>query len=101
MRPNTMLSGILITKRSSVVSVSRLTRMLVPNPKKAFQSPGVHQAGFVSVAVVWLMSRRSCSLLSELTFGRRGGGVRSAHGRDHAAHVRHPAEDPPLRLDHA
>ncbi len=26
-----------------------LTRMLVPNPKKAFQSPGVHNAGLKSV----------------------------------------------------
>ena len=35
-------SGIFSTKRSSAVSVSRLTRMLVPKPKNAFQSPGTH-----------------------------------------------------------
>ena len=40
-----MASGILITKRSSVVSTIRLTRMLVPNPKKAFQSPGTQIFG--------------------------------------------------------
>src|SRR3984885_14607204 len=40
MRPKTILSGIFKTKRSRDVSVSRLTRMFVPKPKKAFQSPG-------------------------------------------------------------
>ena len=39
MRPKTSESGIFSTKRSSDVSVSRLTRMFVPKPKKAFQSP--------------------------------------------------------------
>src|SRR5690349_2347055 len=48
MRPNTISSGILSTKRSSPVSTSRLTRMLVPKPKNAFQSPGVQIAGFDS-----------------------------------------------------
>ena len=47
MRPKTMSSGIFSTKRSSAVSVSRLTRMLVPKPKKAFQSPGVQSFGLV------------------------------------------------------
>jgi uncharacterized membrane protein YdjX (TVP38/TMEM64 family) len=45
MRPNTSASGIFSTKRSSPVSTSTLTRMLVPKPKKAFQSPGT-QTGF-------------------------------------------------------
>src|ERR1700745_188300 len=45
MRPNTSESGIFSTKRNSAVSVSMLTRMLVPKPKKAFQSPGVHIFG--------------------------------------------------------
>ena len=45
MRPNTKASGILTTNRSSAVSVSTLTRILVPNPKNAFQSPGVHSVG--------------------------------------------------------
>ena len=48
MRPNTRESGIFSTKRSRPVSISMLTRMLVPNPKNAFQSPGVHKAGLKS-----------------------------------------------------
>jgi hypothetical protein len=32
-RPNTMSSGIFKTKRSSPVKTSKLTKMLVPNPK--------------------------------------------------------------------
>ncbi len=45
MRPNTSASGIFSTNRSSAVSVSMLTRILVPKPKNAFQSPGVHKVG--------------------------------------------------------
>ena len=45
MRPNTSESGIFSTKRNSPVSTSMLTRMLVPKPNSAFQSPGVHKAG--------------------------------------------------------
>ena len=48
MRPNTRKSGIFSTNRNSPVSTSMLTRMLVPKPKKAFQSPGVHNAGLKS-----------------------------------------------------
>jgi hypothetical protein len=56
MRPNTSESGIFSTKRNSPVSTSMLTRMLVPKPKKAFQSPGVHNAGLNSdVAAVPVM----------------------------------------------
>ncbi len=51
MRPNTSESGIFSTKRSRPVSTSMLTRMLVPKPKKAFQSPGVHRTGRVVGAV--------------------------------------------------
>ena len=50
MRPNTRSSGIFSTNRSKPVSVSMLTRMLVPKPKNAFQSPGVHKAGLNVVA---------------------------------------------------
>src|SRR5678815_3296135 len=53
MRPKTMASGIFNTKRSSAVSVSRLTRMFVPKPKKAFQSPGTQNLGlnvFITVS---------------------------------------------------
>src|SRR5215471_16309891 len=54
MRPNTSWSGIFSTKRRSPVSTSMLTRMLVPNPKSAFQSPIVHTLGrnILSVAIV-------------------------------------------------
>ena len=45
MRPNTIASGIFKTKRNSPVSTSMLTRMLVPKPKNAFQSPGVQIFG--------------------------------------------------------
>jgi hypothetical protein len=45
MRPNTIESGIFSTKRNRPVSTSMLTRMLVPKPNRAFQSPGVHNTG--------------------------------------------------------
>src|SRR4051794_39596138 len=50
-RPNTRESGILSTKRKRPPKTSRLTRMLVPKPKKAFQSPGVHMAGLLLVVM--------------------------------------------------
>src|SRR6202030_2458502 len=57
MRPNTSASGIFSTKRRSAVSVSMLTRMLVPKPKNAFQSPVVHNIGrYVEVAICGLPS---------------------------------------------
>ena len=52
MRPNTSESGIFSTKRNRPVSTSMLTRMLVPNPKNAFQSPGVHRSGRFSWDVI-------------------------------------------------
>src|ERR1700745_2815094 len=48
MRPNTSEAGIFSTNRNSPVSTSILTRILVPKPKKAFQSPGVHKTGLKS-----------------------------------------------------
>src|SRR6478672_6824773 len=52
MRPKTSESGIFNTNRNKPVSTSMLTRILVPNPKNAFQSPAVHKAGrFISDAV--------------------------------------------------
>ncbi len=59
MRPNTSESGIFNTKRNSPVSTSMLTRMLVPKPKNAFQSPAVHTAGRCSAGCVVVMLR-SC-----------------------------------------
>src|SRR5215471_756762 len=53
MRPNTSASGIFSTKRRSAVSVSILTRMLVPKPKNAFQSATVHNIGrYVELGMV-------------------------------------------------
>ena len=49
MRPKMMSPGICSTNCSSPVSTSRLTRMLVPKPKKAFQSPGVQSLGVFSI----------------------------------------------------
>ncbi len=56
MRPNTMASGIFSTKRSRPVSTSMLTRMLVPKPKKAFQSPGVQKFGLNVFALLMRIS---------------------------------------------
>ena len=55
MRPNTSESGIFSTKRNKPVSTSMLTRILVPKPKKAFQSPGVHNAGLKPAVPVVLV----------------------------------------------
>src|SRR5260221_10583741 len=58
MRPKTSESGIFNTNRNKPVSTSILTRILVPNPKNAFQSPGVHNAGrFISYAVFCLKKK--------------------------------------------
>src|SRR5262245_48846843 len=57
MRPNTSESGILSTKRKRPVSTSMLTRMLVPNPKKAFQSPAVQMVGRRALSVVIVIAR--------------------------------------------
>src|SRR5690349_1994359 len=50
--PKTRSSGIFSTKRRSAVRVRRFTRMLVPKPKKAFQSPGTHSLGLKAVFMV-------------------------------------------------
>src|SRR4051812_26574209 len=88
MRPNTSASGIFSTKRRSAVNVSRLTRMLVPKPKKAFQSPGTQSLGLaVAFMVVGCVE----------SFWARGA---LRHGRKDFCGVRDPAEDAALRLDH-
>ena len=51
-RPKTISSGTFRTKRSRAVNVSKLTRMLVPKPKNAFQSPGTQSFGFVVVVFI-------------------------------------------------
>src|SRR6185295_13156443 len=82
MRPKTSASGILSTKRSRPVSTSMLTRMLVPKPKKAFQSPGTQSFGLVVVVIAMMPS----STLADR--------------RDDRGRAGHPAEDAALRLDH-
>src|SRR5450631_1342364 len=93
MRPNTRSSGIFNTKRRSPVSTSRLTRMLVPKPKNAFQSPGVHHAGLL---VAILFSLDGCKDYATARTRER----RSGHRRNHPRRIRYPAEDAALRLDH-
>src|SRR6478735_10093785 len=82
MRPNTSESGIFSTKRKRPVRTSMLTRMLVPNPKNAFQSLGVHSAGrFISDAIdVMRPPYRSMARLD--CFGARA----SARSRREAGH---------------
>src|SRR5687768_11336418 len=105
MRPNTISSGILSTKRRRPVSTSRFTRILVPNPKKAFQSPGVHRAGFVSVVALVIRTLLSSLvvLARETTrFDRpRAPFGPSYEGPHHFGAIRYPAEDASLGLDHA
>src|SRR3954464_13893601 len=93
MRPNTIESGILSTKRKSPVSPSMLRRMWVPKPKNAFQSPGVHKAGrYVVVCMDPLPPIASC--VSQPRDRRRQCG-------EHRTRRRNPAENPALRRDHA
>src|ERR1700730_14053575 len=93
MRPNTMLSGIFSTKRSRPVSTSMLTRMLVPKPKNAFQSPGTQSFGLKS-AVVTAMSLSSGSM--QVPAPRSA----PADRRDDIGRGSHPTENAALRLDH-
>src|SRR5215470_16550079 len=90
MRWNTIWSGILSTKRRRPLSTSRLTRMLVPKPKNAFQSPRVQSAGFTAVVAVIVAPFFSFARLAV-----------SIEGGEHSRRVRYPAEDSPLRFDHA
>ena len=59
MRPKTSESGIFSTNRNRPVSTNMLTRMLVPKPKKAFQSPGAHRIGRKPVVDVVVVIARS------------------------------------------
>src|SRR5947209_8764451 len=93
MRPNTIASGIFSTKRNRPVSTSMLTRMLVPKPKKAFQSPGVQNFGGCLLVMAIVMTR-SPQLIAHKLQRRR------PQRRERAGRVRHPAEDGALRLDH-
>src|SRR5882672_5030011 len=96
MRPNTIPSGIFSTKRSRPVSTSILTRMLVPKPKKAFQSPGVHKVGLKLVVVALLIdgSPIMSSVASRRLFAR------ARERGERVLGIRNPAEDAALGLDH-
>src|SRR4051812_14440681 len=95
-RPKTRSSGIFSTKRRSAVRVSRLTRILVPNPKKAFQSPGTQSLGLAAAVVVMGLS---LVVLSDSSSDAGADSDLRNRGVD-AGRVSHPAEDAPLRLDH-
>src|SRR6202012_5551911 len=92
----TMSSGIFNTKRSSALSVRRLTRMLVPKPKKAFQSPGTQILG---LAMMLVMDGRWWWFWKEGRAPMRHGSERPKRGENFVG-VRDPAEDAALRLDH-
>src|ERR1700760_982301 len=96
MRPNTRLSGILSTKRNSPVSTSMLTRMLVPKPKNAFQSPGVQSTGLKSDRAELAVPYAFIALLPRLLSVQR---LRS-HCFQNSGRVSDPAEDATLGLDH-
>src|SRR5579871_2990655 len=94
MRPNTRSSGILSTKRSNPVSTSRLTRMLVPKPKNAFQSPATHRRGRKAAGAAWVAIGGPSFVIGlcyrPLLWERV----------DQLARAADPAEDPALRTDH-
>src|SRR5215813_5368567 len=70
-RPKTSSSGILSAKRNKAVKVSKFTRMLVPKPKKAFQSPGVHSLGF-AVVIMFLTKIEQRHIVGDLMQERQG-----------------------------
>src|SRR6476660_4473956 len=95
MRPNTRLSGIFKTKRSRPVSTSMLTRMLVPKPKNAFQSPDVQSAGLNSDVLLSDLPAVPVNVLMVIPLCGR-----SLHRLQYCGRVRDPAEDAALGLDH-
>src|SRR3954447_26719948 len=85
-----MSSGIFSTYFSRPLRVRRLTRMFVPNPKKAFQSPGTHSFGLaVMVMGRWFGGEEKSGVLRHERL-QRG---------DDRRRFRDPAEDPALRLN--
>src|SRR3954454_5583472 len=95
MRPNTSESGIFKTKRSRPVSTSMLTRMLVPKPKNAFQSPDVQSAGLKSDILISDLPAIPVDVLIVIPLCGR-----SLHRLQYCGGVRDPAEDAALGLDH-
>src|SRR5260370_4431674 len=90
-------SGIFRTKRSRPVSVSTLTRMLVPKPKKAFQSPGTTSFALLSAIIaactISTPSERDCRRHADPT-----GRLRDC--LDQRRRLADPAENATLGLDH-
>src|SRR4029077_10476405 len=72
MRPKTIASGIFSTNRNRPVSTSMLTRILVPKPKKAFQSPGAHKIGRKPAVDVVDVIARSSSWQASLDLSDHG-----------------------------
>src|SRR3984885_3091541 len=98
MRPNTSSSGILSTKRSRPVNTSMLTRMLVPKPKNAFQSPGTQSFG-PRVAGLGVMLVSLCDRVRSSS-SRAGARGQFAQRREQGFGMSDPAEDAALGLDH-
>src|SRR5262249_22580680 len=73
-----------------------LTRMLVPNPKKAFQSPGTHHFSAPLLAVI-------AFAIVPLPFclpSPDSSALPRAQSLDHVIGARHPAAEAALRLNH-
>src|ERR1700712_2545717 len=97
MRPNTREFGIFSTKRNKPVSTSMLTRMFVPNPKKAFQSLATHKVGLrIAVAIkIPLKVAHTPPRENEIPGWRRASRHRSGRSRNRQSErARHP---PPPR----
>jgi len=83
MRPKTSESGIFSTNRNRPVSTSMLTRMLVPNPKNAFQSPETHRVGLFMYAVVAVATILSPLMICPISrTGSPGCGFVRSHAND-------------------
>src|SRR3990170_882997 len=87
MRPKTRSSGMPRTKRSRPVRVRTLTRMFVPKPKSAFQSPGTQTLGRWREEVIMEGNLKDLVCCS------------SESGEDFPG-VGNPAEDAALGFDH-
>src|ERR1700722_9973943 len=106
MRLNTRSAGICSTKRRRPVSVSRLTRMLVPKPKNAFQSPGTHSFTLFVLDMTVLLNKETSSNWSLRRAPRKRRlrlcalAPHCAQGSQNSHRIRHPAEDTALSRDH-
>src|ERR1700744_5458023 len=97
MRPNTRESGIFRTNRNSPVNTSMLTRMLVPKPKNAFQSPALQSVGRKPQDVVLLISP---SPSPQSPAEARSGGLARLQRGQQRLRSGHRTENAALGLDH-